>query len=109
MTVQRLSYEWTIDDFASYFFYDATEPVPEYFSSQSFSFQGADKPKFHLTLHPNGINESSRGYLSLFLHMEKAEEADQEEEQEVQGQYRVCLVNWKNERVNAGGNLVLTA
>lgn len=104
MTVQHLSYEWTIDDFASYFSYDATEPVPECFTSKSFTFQGADRPKFHLTLHPNGVDDSSRGFLSLFLHLEKAEEGD-EDEDEVQGQYRVCLVNWKSERVNAGGNL----
>ncbi|XP_052588149.1 speckle-type POZ protein-like [Peromyscus californicus insignis] len=60
ISVQDVSYRWTISNFPF-----IVEEMPESFMSPAFSIGANDK--WCLRIHPNGVDEESADYLSVYL------------------------------------------
>ncbi|XP_051054990.1 speckle-type POZ protein-like [Phodopus roborovskii] len=63
INIQEFSYEWTISNF--HFFLEQMQG--KYISSPTFSSGSNDTHKWCLKVQPNGVDEESKDYLSVFL------------------------------------------
>ena len=62
ISVYNFCYKWTISNFS--FFMEGTR---EKITSPKFSLEASDKVEWCLRVHPNGSDEESRNYLSVYL------------------------------------------
>ena len=62
ISVQKLCYEWTISNFSF-----CMGGIWENITSPVFSLGGSEEVAWYLRLYPNGIDEESKDYLSLYL------------------------------------------
>src|SRR5699024_8787238 len=83
-------YNWTIDRFL------AEAKNREWFNSQLFRPSTDPRYTFHLRLYPNGIDEASKDYVSLYLHNSTVD-IDQ-----VIVQYRFAIFDQSGQKNNLG-------
>ncbi|XP_034356690.1 TD and POZ domain-containing protein 5-like [Arvicanthis niloticus] len=62
ISVQEICYKWTISNFSR-----CMEGIIEKITSPVFSLGASDEVAWCLRVHPNGVDEESKDYLSLFL------------------------------------------
>ncbi|XP_040596827.1 speckle-type POZ protein-like isoform X1 [Mesocricetus auratus] len=62
VSFQKFTYIWTIGNFCS-----ILREMREAIESPTFSSGARDKNRWSLKIHPNGMDEESKGYLSVYL------------------------------------------
>ncbi|XP_040596978.1 speckle-type POZ protein-like, partial [Mesocricetus auratus] len=62
VSFQKFTYSWTISNFCS-----MLREMKEAIESPTFSSGARDKNRWSLKIHPNGVDEESKGYMSVYL------------------------------------------
>ncbi|XP_032752884.1 TD and POZ domain-containing protein 2-like [Rattus rattus] len=62
ISVQKFCYEWTISNFSF-----CMDGIRENIASPVFSLEASEEVQWCMRIHPNGVNEESKDYLSVYL------------------------------------------
>ncbi|XP_028617696.1 TD and POZ domain-containing protein 4-like [Grammomys surdaster] len=86
---RNFCYRWTISNFSF-----LVEGMEEYITSPTFSSEANDKVEWCLRVYPNGVDEESKGYLSLYLMLVSCEKSP------VLVKFRVCILTAMGDKCN---------
>ncbi|KAL6030365.1 hypothetical protein STEG23_034370 [Scotinomys teguina] len=91
ISIQNFSYKWTISNFRF-----ALEEMSESIRSPTFSIGANDK--WYLRVHPNGVDEESRDYMSVYLVLLSCPTSH------VWAKFQLCMVSAEKEETHGVKN-----